>query len=370
VGLLGIRAAQWLRTTDRYSRIFDIILKQKGASLTIGIASLSWITWGRRPLTVTEFLDAIYLEVRENTKLSRSELNEDLVQRCSGYMVVPDNEAGLFRAAHLTVVEYMEGQQTDREFSFHHNAALSSLRAMIELSNPRIDRGIRDGGLKLYATVYWSTHLQRSVPEGNPDVTTIKVLSTFLGEANKPGRPYLYWYKEAIEWHKTSGDITYGPVPLTDQLCHVLSDPISPLFAAANWGHYVPSLWESDFDPNLRNARHEPLIYVAATCYHKRTVKDPIRCGHFEILRRLLEMGADANAEGGYNGYALAQAVESADIRLVEVLLKHGARVDVSASEWSSMLQLAVFHGSGDVAQFLIDNGRFSWNCGTHSLIT
>ena len=332
-------------------------------SLEIGIASLSWVTWGDRPLTVPEFLDAIYLEVRQNIKLSRDELTEDLVQKCSGYMVVADVQAGVFRPAHLTIVEYIEARQIARVFTFHKNAALACLRRLIEHSNPRLDRGIPGDSLKSYAVIYWWSHTHRSSSESTLDTELIQVLTKFFGDAAKPGKPYLYWYNAAKEWHDVT--INSGPTALSDELNHVFSDPVSPLFSAAQWGLYVPSMWESDFNPEIRNTGNESLLYLASTCPHKRKGGLGSGCGHFDVARRILERGADANGEGGYNGYALAQAIDSADIKLVDILLKHGAKVDVRASEWSSMLQLAAwresYDGSEGITQLLIDSGSFHY---------
>lgn len=295
------------------------------------------------------------MDIRQSTRVSRNEVTEDVVQRCSGYMVVVDKQMGKFRPAHLTVTEFMQsrnsGSGRQLELDLHIRAAKTCLRVLGELASSRTSGSVSGKALKLYSIIYWATHIQLCRTRWDEELQ--KLISKFFGTAAAPSEAYLHWYREAHVWQKELGDTSNAP--LASQIVHVSGDPINPLCASAIWGIYVPSLWDAGFDVGYRNTRGETLVYLASTCHHYGI---GLECGHVQILRTLIEHGADANAEGGYDGYALARAVQSKDVRLVSMLLEAGARTDVRASEFSSALQLAVFKKAGDVAQLLIDRGK------------
>lgn len=329
----------------RYARIYDKILKQKGVSKMIGISALSWTVWGSQPLTVDELVDAIYHEIASGKRITRAEINPDIILKCSGYLIVVDKQLNLIRPAHLTVMEYMKGNYAEEANLLHERAADASLRALLDSDNE---------GLKKYAILYWPTHVQMAsatLPSGLRK-ETISLLARFFGTYEKPGKAFLYWHKAAGAFLAHEGDTFRGA--LARWYPHLIGDPVNPLAAAAVYGLYIPTLFYSPFDVTYRNSRDETLLHLATKCVHLRNGFD---CGHSEIVKVLLEKGADVNAEGGYDGFAMANAIATTDIRMVKALLDYGAKMDVPTGEWSTALQLAVFWKAGGVVEMLIDRG-------------
>lgn len=79
--------------------------------------------------------------------------------------------------------------------------------------------------------------------------------------------------------------------------------------------------------------------------------------GKLEIVKRLIELGADINKRGGvYGGGALNQAASKGQIEIVRYLLSCGAEMDVSEPERNPLFG-AIQGGYVDIAKLLIENG-------------
>ncbi|MED1559351.1 suppressor of fused domain protein [Bacillus paramycoides] len=79
--------------------------------------------------------------------------------------------------------------------------------------------------------------------------------------------------------------------------------------------------------------------------------------GKLEIVKRLIELGADINKRGGvYGGGALNQAASKGQFEIVRYLLTCGAEMDVSEPERSPLFG-AIQGGYIDIVKLLIENG-------------
>ncbi|CAN7717129.1 ankyrin repeat domain-containing protein [Duganella sp. LjRoot269] len=88
-----------------------------------------------------------------------------------------------------------------------------------------------------------------------------------------------------------------------------------------------------------------PLLHVAAAA------------NNLEVMRLLLDCGADVNARGGtFGGNALNYAASTGQIEAVKYLLKSGAEMDVSEPEKNPLFG-AIYCGRKDIAKELIENG-------------
>ncbi len=79
--------------------------------------------------------------------------------------------------------------------------------------------------------------------------------------------------------------------------------------------------------------------------------------GKLEIVKRLIELGADINKRGGvYGDGALNQAASKGQLEIVMYLLTCGAEVDVSEPEKNPLFG-AIQGGYIDIVKLLIENG-------------
>ncbi|KAJ6572494.1 hypothetical protein DFH09DRAFT_1362444 [Mycena vulgaris] len=81
------------------------------------------------------------------------------------------------------------------------------------------------------------------------------------------------------------------------------------------------------------------------------------KLGFLQILRLLLERGADVNAQGGYYGNALQAASVKGHLDLARLLLEHGADVDSQGGYYGNALQAASVKGHLDLARLLLQHG-------------
>ena len=93
----------------------------------------------------------------------------------------------------------------------------------------------------------------------------------------------------------------------------------------------------------------------------QKDLHDAIRLCSYNDLRRAIQNGADVNS-GDYldksDFYPLLQAcADSKGLRVVRLLIEHGARVDVKDADGTTALMRAVLAGHIDVVRLLLDKG-------------
>ena len=96
------------------------------------------------------------------------------------------------------------------------------------------------------------------------------------------------------------------------------------------------------------------LVAAAATELHPAVeVSEPT----WQVIRLLLEFGANPNAAGGRSGTALGASVARKDYRSVQELLENGADINAYLNDWGSVLQIASWDGDVQMVRMLLDNG-------------
>ena len=78
---------------------------------------------------------------------------------------------------------------------------------------------------------------------------------------------------------------------------------------------------------------------------------------NFEIVQRLLDNGANINAQDGRFGSALYAASDHGHIEVVRLLLENEADVNARSERFGTALQAAADHGHIEVVWLLLDNG-------------
>jgi hypothetical protein len=79
--------------------------------------------------------------------------------------------------------------------------------------------------------------------------------------------------------------------------------------------------------------------------------------GKLNIVKRLLELGADINAPGGISGgRPIEEAAAEGHLEIVRYLITHGADLDVRAPETNPLFS-AIYGGHTEVVELLVDSG-------------
>jgi ankyrin repeat protein len=79
--------------------------------------------------------------------------------------------------------------------------------------------------------------------------------------------------------------------------------------------------------------------------------------GNKEIAELLLDRGADINAQGGEHGFALHAASFGGNKDIVELLLDRGVDINAQGGEHGFALYAASFGGNKDIVELLLDRG-------------
>jgi ankyrin repeat protein len=80
--------------------------------------------------------------------------------------------------------------------------------------------------------------------------------------------------------------------------------------------------------------------------------------GHLDVVKLLLDNGADVNTQGGGRyGSALQAASEEGRLDMVKLLLDKGADVTTQGGDYGNALQAASVSGHSDVVKLLLDKG-------------
>ena len=79
--------------------------------------------------------------------------------------------------------------------------------------------------------------------------------------------------------------------------------------------------------------------------------------GHFEVVKYLIERGADVNAADEYGYTALLDASEKGHFEVVKYLIEGGVDVNVTSVDGSTAVWFACWRGHFEIVKFLIQNG-------------
>jgi hypothetical protein len=189
-------------------------------------------------------------------------------------------------------------QYSMREVDCHSAITEGSLKYLVQIQQPLSKELLEESALARYSAEFWSSHLQKTRDE----IERVSQLAMRLMDFGEPA--YLTWIR--------------------------LHDPDRP--------------WEK---PNLKKSTDDiatPLYYGA-------------RLGLSTITKRLLDRGAEVNAQGGYYGNALQAASWGRHEQVVKMLLNAGAHqpqadhlVSRPASSFSTISSL--FQAAGGALRY------------------
>lgn len=82
-----------------------------------------------------------------------------------------------------------------------------------------------------------------------------------------------------------------------------------------------------------------------------------VKEGDTELVKYLLEKGANPNAKGAFGETPLHIAVDRGYLDIVKLLLENGADPNIQSNEGNTPLHIAVISSSADIAYELISHG-------------
>ncbi|KAI9771411.1 MAG: hypothetical protein M1839_002801 [Geoglossum umbratile] len=326
---------------DLYALTYDQISQSGPQSRLIADKAMKWLLCAQRPLGTEEFIAAISVSSGgQYTKLSST----DLLSICCN-LVVLDAELDVFRFAHLSVREFLEGIDNYSISEIHALATERCIDAFtVDLGHKRPpDLVIEQSDVfQPYAALYWPTHYKIAGNSQHEEKLRAKV-TLFLLHGCEPAPSFVYWLLTAKEAVKP----LLMDNPLRNALVSTFSSPPNALFLACSYG--VTTIAEDMRRHNYRQWDHrndnsDSGLHLAAAG------------GHDELVRLLLKEGAGTTARDNHLRTALHRAAAAGSDLVVRELLANGAYIDARDTDGATALFTATSHGYTEVAQTLLEN--------------
>ena len=297
----------------------------------------------------------------------------------------------------------------------HDAIANASLHYLLQFQQPLSQEVLDESALARYSAMFWHDHLRKSGDGGDDTVRlAVNLLST-----DNPA--FTNWVRLCIpdetrlrsELSSARGRIApplyyAAKLGLTTTTKLLLDRGVdvnakggnydNALCAAAFGGHLsiVERLLDSGADVDARsedggNAVYQAILGIDSSvnsfARHMETVvllldrgsvvtlggnwgnalQAASHKGHDEIVKLLLDRGAQVNAHGGYYGYALQAAAFSGTAKTVTLLLDRGARINEEGGSYGTALHAAASRGRKDITELLLDRGaNISMQCGRY----
>lgn len=334
---------------------------------------LTFLCFAPRPLTVKELIDGIAVEV-ESLRLNigrRLQNASDIHEICSSLIDIDlnvDDATGMsgedtlkqnIRLAHFSVEEYLKSERIlhggAAKISFNKGSAHAeiALICLIYLLEPGLSEAtsiediLENYPLAPFAAKYWYHHYERAEQQisklddlilelfqsDHSFVTSIKLHDP---DDSRPQNGFL------LSSNHIASPIYYASLLGLSQVLRQLIDIQGQQVLTAD---SIPLASKPKISGiNAQDGEYGDALQAASYM------------GHEDIVRLLLEKGAQVNAEGGKYGCALQAASYMGHKTVLEVLLEEGANVNAKGGKYGNALQAACYDGHEAIIRLLIDN--------------
>lgn len=379
-----------ITTSESYDAAYDEamtrIKSQVEDARELAEEVISWITLAIRPLTTSELLHALAIEVGE-PELDDANISdvEDIVSACAGLVVI-DEESNIIRLVHYTTQEYFDRTQKqwfpDAQASIANSCltylSFDEFEAGPSPNDDEFEARMGKHCLYDYAARHWGFHACFASPDTEKRILTFFKSKPKLAAATqamtiqpvkfKSARKHSYAFSQRTPREMTGVHVGayFGLVgivrALLDEGCAAdsrCSNGQTPLSFAAERGHEevvrillaVPDVNPDSQDTLcLRNGERTPLSFAAER-------------GNVEVVRLLLETGcADTNSKtsgallGGRTPLSFAAEKGHSDV-VRQLLTRSDIEADCMDSTGRSPLAFAAQGGHILSVQLLLADG-------------
>ena len=295
---------------------------------------------------------------------------EDLVSVCAGLVVV-DRESAIIRLVHYTTQEYFErvkdawnpGAQSDIARTCLTYLSFNAFRSGSCFTDEQFEKRLRQNPFLDYAARHWGDHARAIEVEVSDLACSFLLESGSLSCAEQvllvPGsrfRGYSQTFPVGTNLHLTA---RFALPRITQKLLTSLkggtTDVVNvadnwnqaALSIAAEYGHneLVKLLLDAGAEVNAQGGGYGNALQVASYI------------GYEQVIKLLLHRGADINAQGGLYGNALQAASIGGHEQVVKLLLEQGANVNAQGGQYGNALQAASVSGHKQIVKLLFNQG-------------
>lgn len=315
-----------------------------------------WLLIAERPLSSAELATAISDEKVDRKSAGISE--DGIFNLCSGF--VNRDITGYVKFTHASTREYLESRSEYHPSASNAVGALRCINALLDGSDASAtedssSESSGDSSFQSYAVRFWARHLAKV---NDSDVTEglDQAISAFILEDE--GENFNFWIEDVREITNDNSTIDSS---LHAELSASDSDSQSPVFVASVYGllNMINKMVAQDnvIDWNITNKFGASPLYVSA------------RYGHLRTLEKLIELGADVDAIGGYFGTPLQAAAFQGHESIVRKLLEAGARL-WSKGKYDSAIDAALAGSHQSTVAFLMNKAAGDERADTAAWLT
>ena len=337
------------KTLDQtYDRILAAINEQ---DRDFAMRILRWLTFSERPMSVEEIAEVVAIDVARELAFDRDEVLEDpleVLNICSSLVTITTKEQDgteriesaqrIITLAHYSVQEYLVSERIkqgqSKQYSMqaaecHNSITEDCLKYLLQFQQPISTHTLEKFALARYAAEFWSSHFRKIGDE----TSRVSRVAMSLMSTEQPA--YLAWiqlYDADEPWQGSDFEKSFEIIPM-------------PLYYAALLGlcTITEKLLDEGAEVNAQGGEYDNALWAASSR------------GHEQIVKMLLDAGADVNAQN-QRGTALDIASSRGHEQVVKMLLDAGADVNAQ-SKYDNALRAASSRGYEQVVKILLDAG-------------
>ncbi|KAJ7117118.1 ankyrin repeat-containing domain protein [Mycena epipterygia] len=295
--------------------------------------TLTWVANAKRPLAVGELQEALAIEPNATDLDPDNLLDISIILSVCAGLVIVDETASVVRLIHYTTQDYLDSIQSQQfpNAQTEITSACLTYLSFQKFTNLPTNLSDWDEGEKLIVQHPFLAYSQYCLAHtvGQPEVHLLGRIIFFLDQASVYRD---FWY------HHFEYNSRIIPWKFYEEYW-----PASPLCIS------VAS--------NLQTISEHLLTEKLP----KETLSSALQagsyCGHLLLVQLLLDHGANVNLVQGYYGTALQAASRQGHEPVVHLLLVHGADVNTLGGDNGTALQAASYSGHGAVVQLLLNHG-------------
>jgi ankyrin repeat protein len=313
---------------------------------------LQWLTFSARPLSIDEVAEVVAIDTRRDPAFDRDEVLEDpmeVLNICSSLVTTMvdhnsntwgESPRPIVALAHYSVKEYLVSDRIwigkaakygMREDVCHDAIATSCLGYLLQFRQLELEPDFLESfKLALYSAQFWTRHAKQTgkrTKEMNEAALRLCCEESAYVNCVRLWNPDTPWRDADLQEYS-------GNIP-------------DPLYYAASLGliDLLKLLLNKGADINAQGGEYCNALQAA------------LAYGYKEIIILLLNKGTNVNAQGGYYGNALQAASIHGSTDVVALLLGRGADVNAQGEYYGTALQAASIYGYKDVVALLLDRG-------------
>ncbi len=302
--------------SDLYSYMLDKVAENKRRAVLL---MLRWVAYAARPLRRSELLDALHSQL--DIKMTTG----DICEISDGLLTTNNSVLQEVSFVHLTVREYLESESGDKCQAISDETNEMITRTCWRALSPQL----------LLESLELHLHPAKLEPVIDPQ----PALQSYAL------RHWKFHYSKAERGSRQL------PGLLHSFLEQSLRDPRSARLLAHGG---------QDLNRLSQNQAQEQQIHtkLSSTNLVNTALMIGARFGFLKLAKLELEMGAVVNSKfGPYNHTPLALAASAGHLQTVELLLRHGADVNMPSGNGNTPLIYAIANGHIEIVELLLAHG-------------